>query len=142
MAYNKTTWKTGDIITAVKLNNIENGIETIDETVYSILAAPIAFPDYANKIDVVTADQYITATQTTIVYVAIVQVGTVLPVTLTISPDGVTEYSWDLVFSYGSATDVTTRMYVPFIVPKGWKFKLSRIFQSIKSFYMPMINSI
>ena len=27
MAYNKTTWQTGDTITAEKLNNIENGIE-------------------------------------------------------------------------------------------------------------------
>lgn len=28
MAYNKTTWKTGDVITADKLNNIEDGIST------------------------------------------------------------------------------------------------------------------
>lgn len=27
MAYNKTTWQTGDTITAEKLNNMENGIE-------------------------------------------------------------------------------------------------------------------
>ena len=26
MGYNKTTWETGDIVTAEKLNNIENGI--------------------------------------------------------------------------------------------------------------------
>ena len=26
MSYNKTTWQTGDIVTAEKLNNIENGI--------------------------------------------------------------------------------------------------------------------
>jgi hypothetical protein len=26
MSYNKTNWKTGDIVTAEKLNNIENGI--------------------------------------------------------------------------------------------------------------------
>lgn len=26
MSYNKTTWETGDIITAAKLNNMENGI--------------------------------------------------------------------------------------------------------------------
>lgn len=26
MAYNKTTWQTGDIVTSEKLNNIENGI--------------------------------------------------------------------------------------------------------------------
>lgn len=29
MAYNKTTWQTGDIITADKLNNIENGISSL-----------------------------------------------------------------------------------------------------------------
>ena len=29
MAYQKTTWQTGDIITAEKLNNIQNGIENI-----------------------------------------------------------------------------------------------------------------
>ena len=35
MSYNKTTWQTGDIVTAEKLNNIENGIENagIDEWV-------------------------------------------------------------------------------------------------------------
>lgn len=27
MSYEKTTWETGDIVTAEKLNNIENGIE-------------------------------------------------------------------------------------------------------------------
>lgn len=30
MAYNKTTWQNGDIVSATKLNNIENGIETLD----------------------------------------------------------------------------------------------------------------
>lgn len=30
MAYVPTNWVTGDIITAVKLNNIENGIVTLD----------------------------------------------------------------------------------------------------------------
>lgn len=30
MAYNKNTWQNGDIITAEKLNNIEDGIENID----------------------------------------------------------------------------------------------------------------
>lgn len=27
MAYNKTEWQNGDVITAEKLNNMENGIE-------------------------------------------------------------------------------------------------------------------
>lgn len=30
MAYVKTTWETGDVITAEKLNNMESGIETAD----------------------------------------------------------------------------------------------------------------
>lgn len=30
MAYVKTTWQTGDLITAAKLNNMENGISSID----------------------------------------------------------------------------------------------------------------
>lgn len=30
MAYVKTVWATGDVITATKLNNAELGIETID----------------------------------------------------------------------------------------------------------------
>ena len=29
MAYEKTTWANGDIITAAKLNNMEDGIESI-----------------------------------------------------------------------------------------------------------------
>ena len=29
MSYNKTTWSNGDIITAEKMNNIENGIKNI-----------------------------------------------------------------------------------------------------------------
>lgn len=30
MSYNKTNWQTGDVVTAQKLNNIEEGIETAD----------------------------------------------------------------------------------------------------------------
>ena len=30
MAYEKTTWATGDVVTAEKLNNIENGIAVAD----------------------------------------------------------------------------------------------------------------
>lgn len=37
MAYNKTTWKSGDKITAAKLNNIENGIAEVEESVGSEL---------------------------------------------------------------------------------------------------------
>jgi hypothetical protein len=31
MAYEKTTWKKGDVITADKLNNIENGIADVKD---------------------------------------------------------------------------------------------------------------
>ena len=31
MSYEKTVWADGDIISAQKMNNIENGIETLDE---------------------------------------------------------------------------------------------------------------
>lgn len=30
MAYNKNTWKSGDVVTSAKLNNIENGIAGVD----------------------------------------------------------------------------------------------------------------
>lgn len=33
MTYNKTTWKTGDVITEDKLNNIEGGIEATSNAV-------------------------------------------------------------------------------------------------------------
>ena len=31
MSYEKTVWADGDIISAQRMNNIENGIETLDE---------------------------------------------------------------------------------------------------------------
>ena len=31
MSYEKTIWADGDIISAQRMNNIENGIETLDE---------------------------------------------------------------------------------------------------------------
>lgn len=34
MAYNKTTWANGDVITAEKLNNIEQGIADSNDVVY------------------------------------------------------------------------------------------------------------
>lgn len=42
MAYNKTTWATGDVITAEKLNNIEGGIEGNDTIVVT------GTPEYDN----------------------------------------------------------------------------------------------
>ena len=48
MTYNKTTWNTGDIITADKLNNIENGVSSID-TVEQTLTNEVA--DLATMVD-------------------------------------------------------------------------------------------
>ena len=39
MAYNKTNWKTGDVISAEKLNNIEDGITNVD----NIMIIPTIF---------------------------------------------------------------------------------------------------
>ena len=39
MAYTKTTWASGDVVTADKLNNAESGIETAQETADAALAA-------------------------------------------------------------------------------------------------------
>ena len=36
MAYVKTTWATGDVITAAKLNNMESGIEAHDPLIVSV----------------------------------------------------------------------------------------------------------
>ena len=36
MSYTKTTWKTGDVITAEKLNNIENELEALDDRVFIV----------------------------------------------------------------------------------------------------------
>ena len=36
MSYIKTTWETGDVITAEKLNNIENELEALDDSVFIV----------------------------------------------------------------------------------------------------------
>lgn len=41
MAYTKTVWETGDVITATKLNNIEGGIEQIYSTASEIVGYKI-----------------------------------------------------------------------------------------------------
>lgn len=46
MSYNKTTWTDGDVITAEKLNNIENGIVNIESE-----GVPIAIVDVVAAVD-------------------------------------------------------------------------------------------
>ena len=36
MAYTKTVWETGDVITAAKLNNAENGIKAANDQIYRL----------------------------------------------------------------------------------------------------------
>lgn len=40
MSYNKTTWNTGDVITADKLNNIETGLSTLTDSYIIDIQAP------------------------------------------------------------------------------------------------------
>ncbi len=42
MAYNKTTWKTGDVITAEKLNNAENGIAAASPFIINLVVDEVA----------------------------------------------------------------------------------------------------
>ena len=51
MAYTKTVYATGDIITAVKLNNAEDGIEDVDTelTAHVAIVAHVAGTIYAYK---------------------------------------------------------------------------------------------
>ena len=52
MSYTKTTWANGDVITAQKMNNIQNGIEGIGNTsgkrIIDFSALPI-YGDYNGK---------------------------------------------------------------------------------------------
>lgn len=36
MSYEKTNWQKGDVITAEKLNNIENALEALDDRVFIV----------------------------------------------------------------------------------------------------------
>lgn len=48
MSYTKNTWENGDIITAAKMNNIENGIEAASyDAILYIYHAPNSNEDYA-----------------------------------------------------------------------------------------------
>lgn len=60
MAYSKNTWKDGDIITAAKINNIEEGLNNIDdkavtsitvgETQYLPTGGSVQIPAYPSKV--------------------------------------------------------------------------------------------
>lgn len=59
MAYSKNTWKDGDIITAAKINNIEEGLNNIDDkavtsitvgtTKYTPTGGSVQIPAYPSK---------------------------------------------------------------------------------------------
>ena len=44
MSYDKTTWAKGDVVTAAKLNNMENGIEAIDTAQAAVFSPDISEP--------------------------------------------------------------------------------------------------
>ena len=60
MAYSKNTWKDGDLITAAKINNIEEGLNNIDdkavtsitvgETQYLPTGGSVQIPAYPSKV--------------------------------------------------------------------------------------------
>ena len=60
MAYSKNTWKDGDIITAAKINNIEEGLNNIDDkavtsitvgtTEYTPTGGSVQIPAYPSKV--------------------------------------------------------------------------------------------
>lgn len=54
MSYNKTTWATGDIVTAEKLNNIENGI--VNNNIYMV--------SVISNVDESTEDETLTLNKT------------------------------------------------------------------------------
>lgn len=54
MSYNKTTWKTGDIVTAEKMNNIENGIFNINNGNFDNF---ITFSEYDTESGVIVLDK-------------------------------------------------------------------------------------
>lgn len=52
MSYEKTTWKKGDVITAEKLNNIENGIEANETAIGQIDTSGGGVGSYVNVLGV------------------------------------------------------------------------------------------
>jgi hypothetical protein len=54
MSYEKTNWQKGDVITAEKLNNIENELEALDDRVFIV---NIDAEDNGNTITAATADK-------------------------------------------------------------------------------------
>ena len=58
--YNKTTWGTGDRITAAKLNKIEAGIDGVNKKVASGGTGSVDLTDYAKKADLPTKTSQLT----------------------------------------------------------------------------------
>lgn len=50
MAYNKNTWKSGDVVTSAKLNNIENGIANKSGKITMVMGEPITLSASYNEI--------------------------------------------------------------------------------------------
>ena len=72
MAYSKNTWKDGDLITAAKINNIEEGLNDIDdkavtsitvgETQYLPTGGSVQIPAYPSKVsDLANDSNFITS---------------------------------------------------------------------------------
>lgn len=51
MAYTKTTWKKGDVVTAEKLNNMETQIEELDMAVAALTEAVEALTPESNAVE-------------------------------------------------------------------------------------------
>ena len=50
MAYDKNTWKSGDVVTSAKLNNIENGIANKNGKITVVMGDPITLSASYNEI--------------------------------------------------------------------------------------------
>ena len=57
MSYSKTTWVTGDIVTADKMNNIESGIQSVESKVDNI---PSSSMNYDLELKVTTGSTFST----------------------------------------------------------------------------------
>ena len=50
MAYEKNTWKSGDVVTSAKLNNIENGIANKTGKITMVMGEPITLSASYNEV--------------------------------------------------------------------------------------------